>query len=405
MKNLAAKKFWATLAVIVSVPMTLTASFPVDAFAATYGWQTENGVKYWYENGVKQGTEGRGKEIYDPDSDAWYWLDAVDGGKMAVSKDVYQESFAGAYADRPDGTGKWVRYDENGHMVKGWQTTAAGTYYFDLQTGAMAKGNAAIDGKNYTFDVVSGILQSSAGVENGWYSENGKDYWYENGVRQGYDPNNPSYRGKEIYDPGTGAWYWLDNVEQGAKAVSKDVYQESSGGKWVRYDANGHMIKGWNRQGDDLYYFDLITGAMTKGYAVIDGDGYFFDETTGILTAIEGFDYGDLSVAFKNTFLECSSYSGDKHSTSQIEDWDGTVTYNKTRNTYDVKLNFSIKVKYADFESAAIKYELFNESGVIVKNGVITVSNPTAGQTYTSSITLSGLTPGEFTLVFSDYYY
>ena len=41
--------------------------------ASTYtGWKTVNGKDYWYENGVKQGTTGRGKEIYDPDSDAWY---------------------------------------------------------------------------------------------------------------------------------------------------------------------------------------------------------------------------------------------------------------------------------------------------------------------------------------------
>ena len=59
------------------------------------GWYEENGCKYWYENGVRQGTEGRGKEIYDPGSDGWYWLDAVDGGKMAVGKDVYQESDGG----------------------------------------------------------------------------------------------------------------------------------------------------------------------------------------------------------------------------------------------------------------------------------------------------------------------
>ena len=29
------------------------------------GWRSENGRDYWYENGVKQGTTGRGKEIYD----------------------------------------------------------------------------------------------------------------------------------------------------------------------------------------------------------------------------------------------------------------------------------------------------------------------------------------------------
>ena len=34
------------------------------ASASTYtGWKTVNGKDYWYENGVKQGTTGRGKEI------------------------------------------------------------------------------------------------------------------------------------------------------------------------------------------------------------------------------------------------------------------------------------------------------------------------------------------------------
>ncbi|MBO5459403.1 MAG: hypothetical protein J5981_04035, partial [Lachnospira sp.] len=116
----------------------------------------DNGNEFWYENGIKQGTEGRGKEIYDPATDAWYWLDSIDGGKKAVSKDVYQESYAGQYADRPDGTGKWVRYDENGRMVKGW--SADRNYYFDMTTGAMAKGTTTIDGVEYTFDWITGIV-------------------------------------------------------------------------------------------------------------------------------------------------------------------------------------------------------------------------------------------------------
>ena len=105
---------------------------------------------------------------------------------------------------------------------------------------------------------------------------------YEGGKRQGYDPNNAAYRGKEIYDPASNGWYWLDNVQQGAKAVSKDVYQESSGGKWVRYDANGQMIKGWNTNADGTYYFDPITGAMAKGTTTIDGMTYYFDPATGV---------------------------------------------------------------------------------------------------------------------------
>lgn len=284
-KNCASAQFVDATVKQTSGVTTAAVTFNGKDYTAKYGekngWVEENGKKYWYENGVKQGTEGRGKEIYDPDSDAWYWLDAVQGGAMTVSKDVYQESAAGQWADKPDGTGKWVRYDENGHMVKGWQTTDKGTYYFDLITGAMAKGAGDIDGVPCAFDEYTGIA-----LDGQWLTIKGADFWYEKGVRQGLDG-----RGKEIYDPASDAWYWLDAVDQGKKATSKDVYQESEAGqwadradgtgKWVRYDAQGHMIKGWSA--DKRYYFDPIYGTMAKGDAVIDGRTYHFDKNTGVL--------------------------------------------------------------------------------------------------------------------------
>ena len=271
------------------------------------GWRSENGRDYWYENGVKQGTTGRGKEIYDASSDAWYWLDAVDGGAKAVNKDVYQES---------DG-GKWVRYDENGHMIKGencqngnwyyfepvtgamihgpWTLPDGRKVYYDLTTGIMQYGNVSINGSLYYFDPVYGTMKSGA-LTNFWVTDgNGKSFWYESWVRQGWQPGSSNYRGKEIYDPASGAWYWLDNVQQGAKAVSKDVYQESEAGdwaenadgtgKWVRYDANGHMVKGWDTNNDGTYYFDQVYGTMAKGIVTIDGNLYLFDVDTGVMQA------------------------------------------------------------------------------------------------------------------------
>ena len=284
-KNCASAQFVDATVKQTSGVTTATVNFNGKDYTAKFGekngWVEENGKKYWYEKGVKQGTTGRGKEIYDPDSDAWYWLDAVQGGAMTVNKDVYQESAAGQWADKPDGTGKWVRYDENGHMVKGWQTTDKGTYYFDLITGAMAKGAGDIDGVPCAFDEYTGIA-----LDGQWLTINGADFWYEKGVRQGLEG-----RGKEIYDPASDAWYWLDSVDQGKKATSKDVYQESKAGqwadradgtgKWVRYDAQGHMIKGWSA--DKRYYFDPIYGTMAKGDAVIDGRTYHFDKNTGVL--------------------------------------------------------------------------------------------------------------------------
>ena len=286
-------------------------------------WREENGVKYWYENGVRQGvkynadgsidTSYRGKEIYDPSTEAWYWLDCVQNGAVAKNKDVYQESAAGQWGASTDENGekvgKWVRYDENGHMVKGWQTTEAGTYYFDPVYGTMAKGDVVIDGQSYYFNKDTGILERSGQTDDdgnsfltdGWHKVDGVNYWYENGVRQGVKYNadgsiDTSYRGKEIYDPSTEAWYWLDCVQNGAVAKNKDVYQESAAGqwgagtnengekvgKWVRYDENGYMVKGWNEKDGNKYYFDPVYGTMAKGMVDIEGKKYEFDSVSGI---------------------------------------------------------------------------------------------------------------------------
>jgi glucan-binding YG repeat protein len=68
----------------------------------------------------------------------------------------------------------------------------------------------------------------------------------------------------------------------------------SGKGKWVRYDENGKMIKGWvtitgtlaeiypNQEGN-TYYYDYMTGLMAKGWTTIGGQQYYFDEVTGVL--------------------------------------------------------------------------------------------------------------------------
>ena len=168
-------------------------------------------------------------------------------------------------------------------MIKGpWTLPDGRKVYYDPKTGIMQYGSVAVNNQLYYFDPVYGKMTSGT-PGNFWYTIDGKSYWYENWVRQGWQPSNANYRGKEIYDPASGAWYWLDSVQQGAKAVSKEVYQDSNGGKWVRYDANGAMIKGWYAQDGKRWYYDLNTGAMYKGWSTIDGQAYHFDETTGVL--------------------------------------------------------------------------------------------------------------------------
>ena len=135
-------------------------------------------------------------------------------------------------------------------------------------------------------------------------------------------------RGREIYDHASNAWYWLDSIYDGAKAIGKEVWmpyiyqneaewdeakmweiaQESDPsmeklvfecmkgktGKWVRYDTQGRMLKGWVTisgdletiypdQAGNIYYYDNRTGLMARGYITLDGVTYHFDEITGAL--------------------------------------------------------------------------------------------------------------------------
>lgn len=359
-------------AAAISISAVMAAgALPITSLAAVdFGWEEVDGKWYWYENGVKQGTEGRGKEIYDSGTDAWYWLDAPDGVK-AVSKDVYQESDAGQWAENEDGTGKWVRYDSDGHMIKGWSTTDAGTYYFDVVYGTMAKGWVNIDGEEHHFNPVSGVLDGSFGKVpdgNGWKEIDGKWYWYENGLRQGVS-DDASYRGKEIYDPASDAWYWLDNIQKGAKAAGKDVYQESSGGKWVRYNNEGKMVKGWDTKDGKKYYFDLTTGAMAKGIVRINGLDYYFDEATGVLQG----DYtgGDLSYVWVKTRATDYNTNGSLSGYTKYDYDDIGNLISETKYNNSKRLIIEIKYTYDDegrIETYSYRNHTNNSTNYTIEN-------------------------------------
>ncbi len=138
--------------------------------ARFFGFKKVGDDLFWYEDGKKQGVYGdpknifdvafgeieRGREIYDPKSDAWYWLDAVKDGAVAKKKEVWMPY---VFQGDNDPNGKWVRYDKYGQMIKGWYANDNGVYYYDLITGAMYKGAHVVNGKTYLFDEITGIRQ------------------------------------------------------------------------------------------------------------------------------------------------------------------------------------------------------------------------------------------------------
>ena len=200
-------------------------------------WVTKNGQKYWRDS---DGSLARSKEIYDPESNAWYWIDS--DGTMAHDKDVYLRSNGG----------KWVRYDSNGHMIKGEDFRYGVWYNFDFTTGAMSKGMTYLSNgtKWVYYDMVTGKMAHGEAYLN--------------------------------FDKEHSGWYLFDNIT-GARCTG-DIFIRANGGKWVRYDQKtGKMVKGLQKQNGLWYYFDPVTGAMAHGNTWVPQwqAWHYFDSVTG----------------------------------------------------------------------------------------------------------------------------
>lgn len=209
---------------------------------------------------------------------------------------------SGKYVDAENGGGSAganvLQYDNNGATNQRWYlkdagngsyyiVSAASGLYVDVANSLSMGNNIQLwnptAGTNQRFCLTlvndSNENTSSDGTLNGWYVENGKKYWYDNGVMA---------RDKEVYDPGTDAWYWFD--ADGTMATNKDVFiptnAERTEGKWVRYDANGGMVKGEDYRYGGWYWFDPTTGEMIKGFVFIPEEGtegkwVYYDDING----------------------------------------------------------------------------------------------------------------------------
>ncbi len=300
------------------IALSFIFSMPISIYAYqdgenTYEWRTgEDGKQYWYENGIRQGVMGdkgnvfrdnleRGREIYDRESDAWYWLDAKYKGAKAVNKEVFipyiyrneeeilsdwawlgsvsalsnrtaeiVEKVGGEVVDLSDqvqksirshgagamaSDGKWVRYDSEGRMIKGWYKVqgddeilypdqAGNVYYYDRQTGLMAKGTVTIDGVEYTFDKVRGYLISGNEPDlfgQGKISEENSTVLYEN-----------EFDYKE-YD------YLIDDYEFKAEEFSNDTDATITVDGITRLDnGNYHVYSGAKTLSSDIKVGDVV---------------------------------------------------------------------------------------------------------------------------------------------------
>lgn len=176
----------------------------IQNFFADYNLQVETEDNTLYKAvSIKSGASAqadvgiaRGREVYDPKMNTWNWLDANANRAKARDKIVwipyiYQEEIDWydddaklremaaksdpgmrelVYQDMKNKKGKWLRYDQNGKMLKGWVTIegdlaelypdeVGNTYYYDTVTGTMAKGVVTLNGVKYSFNEITGALE------------------------------------------------------------------------------------------------------------------------------------------------------------------------------------------------------------------------------------------------------
>lgn len=228
------------------------------------GWGVgPSGDMRWYEHGQYV----RNHAFYDPGSGQWYWADA--DGSIAKDKDVfipYDE------ADRSKG-GKWVRMDVDGHMVKGEDYRYGAWYYFDLTTGAMAKGMHFLHsngGKWVYYDWVTGQMAHGERFVN-------------------YDSE---HTGWYLFDQHTGAMqYGFQPIYKLQKWVYYDKYtgimkhgEQAIDGSWYLLDEHtGAVSYGWQAVHGKWVYYSWPSGGMVHGPYTVAGIRYEFDRYTGAL--------------------------------------------------------------------------------------------------------------------------
>jgi glucan-binding YG repeat protein len=236
---------------VASAAALLAIGASMTSFAAT-GWVEEDGTWYFYDN-----DGNRVEDAWKKSGDNWYWLDAEDGGAMAVEKLVEDD----------DDT---YYVDANGVMVRNtWvkvvneeqdedDDPAEYHYYYMQSNGKAYKAPdnntttrfRTIDGKRYAFDdegkmlygwVKDGERQTD---DDGW--EDAVYYlgnWDDGAMKTGW---------QKIYvhdeDEDDDLEYWFNFKSNGKKRFNdtyNEIKEEKINGKRYGFDKRGVMTYEW----------------------------------------------------------------------------------------------------------------------------------------------------------------
>ena len=239
---------------------------------------------YWYYFDETTGVMATGFTVHH--GNCYYYNDQGRmqyGNKNINGKRYYFDPITGVMQSDIEKVqnGHWVYYGNDGAMVIGWAQHHGNTYYYDSK-GWMAYGRQTIDGKQYIFNDVTGVLLTDIErVEGGHWVYYGNDGlkatgWTEHhGNTYYYDSKGWMLYGNQTID---GKKYTFDSV---TGVLVKNV-ERVEGGHWVYYGNDGLKATGWTEHHGNTYYYDS-KGWMLYGSQTIDGKKYYFDPVTGVM--------------------------------------------------------------------------------------------------------------------------
>ncbi|SFB18904.1 Glucan-binding domain-containing protein (YG repeat), partial [Acetitomaculum ruminis DSM 5522] len=257
-----------------------------------------DGKTYYVENGqIKSGWV----EVKENNETKTYYFDestnAMATGKVKISGHTYEFNNEGVlvkgefYDVYVKNSYKGTQYWWAGKYVVGERAIDGKTYVFDSK-GYMLKGLQKIDGIYYDFGK-EGIRSEKP--YTGFYDEGSKTYYFESGVKvtgwkeiEGY-----YYYFHQNTKASTCGYMYTGSVTiskvnyifaNDGKLTEPGIYTDKKGTK--RYLA-GEYLKGFQKIGDDTYYFDETNGYMYKGSLKLEDKVYIFNDEGKLVETLE----------------------------------------------------------------------------------------------------------------------
>ena len=240
------------------------------------GWRTVNNQKYYYENAVMV----TGWKTIDGQK-YFFWGDGImaRGGSISMNGVTYWFNQDGTLAsqsgnEQGDVSNGWKTiggnkyYYENNVMAVGWRTIGDSRYFF-WGDGIMARsGTITMEGVTYTFNA-DGVLVSQSGGQtggqnNGWITNNGNQYYYE---------NNVMVTGWKVID-GKKYFFWGDGVMARSGSIAMDGVKYTFADNGVLSGEQSLIPSGWTEANGNKYYYS--GGVPVVGWRSIEGKQYFF---------------------------------------------------------------------------------------------------------------------------------